>query len=126
MNRTLATLALACTAASIASAADWTPITQGEDGLNWLVQPGSLRVRTNTDKLQVAVVTTKIILPDPTANVEINDTYVPTTHCAARRGYLAIIDFNNQLVATHPFVFGAGTMASIMAETICTAWRKTS
>jgi len=95
------------------------------DQNSYQVQEGSFRFDGDTKGNTLAVVIARAI-DLATKDISLFQWSVPTEDCIANRGALVIHDMQGNLVGNNDFVFGGGSLASLMAETICGVAVKTA
>lgn len=88
------------------------------DQNSYQVQEGSFRFDGDTKGNTLAVVIVRAINLG-TNDISLFQWSVPTEDCIANRGALVMHDMQGNLIGNNDFVFGGGTLASLMAETIC-------
>ncbi|WP_213941217.1 hypothetical protein [Pseudomonas sp. dw_612] len=82
------------------------------------VQEGSFRFDGDTKGNTLAVVIVRAINLG-SKDISLFQWSVPTEDCISNRGALVMHDMQGNLIGNNDFVFGGGTLASLMAETIC-------
>lgn len=82
------------------------------------VQEGSFRFDGDTKGNTLAVVIVRAFNLD-SKDISLFQWSVPTDDCISGRGALVMHDTQGNLIGNNDFVFGGGTLASLMAETIC-------
>lgn len=82
------------------------------------VQEGSFRFDGDTKGNALAVVIVRAINLH-SKDISLFQWSVPADDCISGRGALVMHDIQGNLIGNNEFVFGGGTLASLMAETIC-------
>lgn len=102
----------------------WMKVAETDD-TEWRFQPGSLEFTKNKLGTPIAAVSGKSV-DKRTRKVEIFRKYVSATDCKRGRGKIVSLDVDNDFQYENEFMAGSGTVASAMAELICSAALKTS
>jgi hypothetical protein len=108
---------------AIASSQDtWTEIGVSEgDRRVYSVKDGSFSVSQTRGDVPIAVVVGRI--SDPQANkISFYKWYVPLSACADRLGVVVSLDMSGDYLFENDFVYGGGSMAAAMGETICNVY----
>lgn len=121
MKRVALVIAL-CASAGLAHAqATWTD-TAETSSYKFSIKDGSFAVTKDKSGEPVAVVTgrseTKL-----TRTVNVEKWYVRLADCGREEGKLVATDISGKYLYDNDFVFGAGSVASRHAETICAVYK---
>lgn len=111
-----AVIALASCAATANE--QWILVTESTSGTQFFIQAGSLAVGQNDGGVRVVYATGRTMTADKKITAAM--WYVPVTHCINQRGKFAVTDTTGKFVSDHDFVFGLGSIAARIAETMCT------
>ena len=97
----------------------WITIAETLDSL-WQVQPGSLDFGKTKNGTVIASVVGKIT-EKRSRNIDLHKWYVAGADCRRKMGKLVTLKIDGSFAYENDFVFGAGNVASSMAEAICGA-----
>ena len=97
----------------------WIAIAESQDSL-WQVQPGSLNFGNNKNGTAIASVVGKITAKR-SQKIDLHKWYVSGSDCRSKMGKLVTLKIDGSFSHENDFVFGSGSVASAMAETICGA-----
>ncbi|MGY3172388.1 hypothetical protein ACVWYU_001765 [Pseudomonas sp. TE12234] len=100
----------------------WIDYGIGE-GMSYQLKKGSFRFDQDTTGVALAVALGRVVHQN-TNKINALQFYVRAAECVQERGTLAMTDVNGAIVAQVEFMFDAGTIASNIAETICTVAMK--
>ena len=110
-----AALLAACVPAMAAE--EWVEVASTPDTA-WAIKPGSFSQGVTDGKRPMAYVIGRF--SDKSRNrVDINRWYVLLSDCNREMGELVTLDLKGAFLFSNDFAFGAGNIASKIAETIC-------
>jgi hypothetical protein len=114
-------IAVAASLAASAGYADtrWIRLSESND-MVWEVKPGSLDASRTKGGADIAVVVGRV-RHVKNKNVSVYQWYVTLEDCDREMGKVVSLDMDGKFRFETEFVFSAGSVASIMAEAICTA-----
>lgn len=117
-SRLLAAAAL--TAASLVQGqTNWIRVAETDDSA-WEVKPGSYEAGQTKGKQDIAVVIGRIN-NSKTKQVTVGKWYVTLSDCSREMGTIVTLDLDGKFRFENDFVFGAGSVATAIAESICAA-----
>lgn len=102
---------------SLANASEWATISKYETA-NIDILVGSI-VRSNAVS-ETGIIAIGRIIDSNSQQVIAEQWFVTANACISKRGYLMTLDFDGKLKHRNEFVFGLGTVASDIAEVMCT------
>ena len=97
----------------------WIQVAETDD-VQWHFQPGSLSFNKNKGGTAIALVVGKTT-SKRSRKIELYKWYVAGADCRRKMGKLVALDINDSFSYENEFVFGSGSVASALAETICGA-----
>ncbi|MBT9571076.1 MAG: hypothetical protein IV106_08205 [Pseudomonas umsongensis] len=100
----------------------WTDIGS-VDEYRYQIQDGSFRFDKNSNGTALAVVIGRRIITT-SQDILLLQWSVSAQDCVNERGSITVYDVNGNPSFQNDFVFGGGTLASIVAETVCAAAMK--
>lgn len=114
-------LAVVATFASLASQAqtDWIRVAE-TDSRNWEVKAGSLEVGQTKGNVDIVFVIGRVH-EKTTKQITVGKWYVSLADCSREMGKLVTLDLDGKFRYENEFVYGAGSVASGIAEAICGA-----
>lgn len=95
----------------------WIDYGVGE-GMDYQLKKGSFRFDQDTSGVALAVALGRVVHQNIN-RIDALQFYVRAEECLVERGTLAMTDVNGSVVAQVEFMFDTGTIASNIAETIC-------
>lgn len=107
---------------SSAMAQEWIRVSTSDE-TDYDILAGSLNVIMNKSGEEVAVVTGKE-RNKKTKNIVLEKVYVRTDHCLKKQGKGVVLDLDGNYKYEYDFIFGAGSVGTTIAETICGAYQK--
>lgn len=108
---------------SSAMADNWV-LTASNSNDVYSIQKGSFSVINNKNGEEIAVVTGKTY-DKKTKHINLVKWYVTTADCSNKQGKLITLSLSGEYKFENDFVSGAGSMASVTAETICYVFEQT-
>ncbi len=120
--KTKISIAILIACASISAySQDWIKVAKG-DSITYSIQSGSVEIAKTRGGDLMVVGTGKS--SNSITNTHIGELwYVTAKHCALGRGKLVTLDPAGEFKYDNDFVSGLGTVASTIAETLCTVAR---
>jgi hypothetical protein len=114
-----AVIALICT--PVLPQVDWINIAaSAESNMRWDIQPGSLEFSTNKGGSAIAAVVGRIT-NTKTSTINLYKWYVSGVDCKKKMGTIVSLNISGEYLFENDFVFGSGSVATAIAETICGA-----
>jgi len=105
---------------SVAAQDKWLNIANSDES-SWDFQPRSLDEVTTRAGIDVAVVVGRVI-NNKTKKIDLRKWYVSLSDCDRQMGNVVALDINGNYQYENDFVFGSGTIATALAEAICSAY----
>lgn len=96
---------------------NWIRVAETDDS-TWEVKPGSFEVSQTKGKQDIAVVIGRIN-NSKTKQVTVGKWYVTLYDCSREMGKMVTLDLDGKFRFENDFVFGAGSVATAIAESIC-------
>lgn len=100
-------------------AEDWIH-SAGNDEADFFIKPGSLSFSKNKSKENIAVVTGKLVMK-PSTQTTFFKWYVRLAECESKQGKIVSLNLSGEYQYENEFIVGSGTIASINAQSICSA-----
>ena len=110
-------MSLAAISLGAISQEKWINVASSDDS-SWEVQPRSLEETKTKGGNEIAAVVGRIA-NKKTKKVELRKWYVSIEDCDRKMGKLVTLDIDGKFQFENDFVFGAGTIATSVAEGIC-------
>jgi hypothetical protein len=96
---------------------NWIPLAASDSGAYYGLA-GSYEVRRNKSQEQIVVWTEKF--EDRSASrISLQKLYVRTSDCLKKQGKGVVVNMDGDFKYEFDFIFGAGTVGSARAETLC-------
>ncbi|MDM1715571.1 hypothetical protein [Thiopseudomonas alkaliphila] len=119
MKKTIASAAIILFSVQALAQSDWINIASlPGDSKKLDVQPGSFEFSKTKGGTPIAVVVGKIT-DTKSANISLYKWYVSLEDCQRKMGKVVSLNVNGEFAFENDFVFGSGSIATVMAETIC-------
>ena len=105
---------------SVTAQDKWLNIANSDES-SWDFQPKSLDEVSTRAGVDVAVVVGRVV-NNKTKKIDLRKWYVSVSDCGRQMGSVVALDVNGNYQYENDFVFGSGTIATALAEAICSAY----
>lgn len=110
---------LAAAVISVTAAEEWIRIANNDEYV-YEIKRASVEASQTDKGTKVYMAIGRVIAVD-TKKISGAIWYVSIDHCRLQRGKFVVLDVSGEYKSDHDFIFGLGTIASTLAETICLA-----
>jgi hypothetical protein len=117
MKHILIAVVFTCAYVSAHAQSDWINIASSAES-EWDIQPGSFEFSKTRGGEYIAVTTGKVI-DAKTSQISLYKWYVTANDCKRKMGKFVSLNIDGTFEFQNDFVFGSGSIASSIAEAIC-------